>query len=42
MGSVDVLLNDVTYFLSINVMLLQKHVFLLVCCDIENVVDASR
>lgn len=42
MGSVDVLLNDVTYFLAINVMLLQKHVFLLICCNIEYVVDASR
>lgn len=42
MRSVDVLLDYVANFLSIDVMLLQKHIFLLICRHVENVIDASR
>lgn len=42
MRPIDVLLDYVANFLSIDIMLLQKHVFLLVCGYIKNVIYASR
>lgn len=42
MRPIDVLLDYVANFLSIDIMLLQKHVFLLVSGYIKNVIYASR
>jgi len=42
MGSVYVLLYDVTNLFSINVVLFKKYIFLLIGSDIKYVIDTSR
>ena len=42
MRTIDVLLNNVANFLAVNVVLLEKHVFLFIRCDIKYMVNTSR